>query len=230
MTTHGDWPSEPSRTVRRTAPKIGPNERCPCGSGKKYKKCCGRVDLVPPKPELFVDTRIYQVRVSLEWIEPEIWRRFLVSGDYTLAGLHYFLQDIMGWDGGDYHAHVFWTPKGKYGVPSGPRTDMIDESETSLGQIVQSDGREFMYVYDFGDQWRHVLTVEDVFDPEPGVKYPVCVAGERACPPEDCGGVGGYNRLIDMLKNPGDRSRDHIELMGNYDPGHFDLEAVNRGL
>ena len=224
----GQAPLESQQPRRST--KVKPNEPCPCGSGKKYKKCCGRLDMPPPRPEPFVDTRIYQIRVSLESITPEIWRRFQVPGDFTLAGLHCLLQDVMGWDGGDYHAHVFWTPNGKYGVPAGPYTDMIDESTTSLGQVVHSDGREFMYVYDYGDQWRHNLTVEEIFEPEPDLRFPVCVAGERACPPEDCGGVGGYDRLIDTLNNPSDYSRDRIDWIGDFDPERFDLEAINRRL
>jgi len=221
-------PPEPYQPHRST--KVKPNEPCPCGSGKKYKKCCRRLDVSPPRSEPFVDTRIYQIKVSLERITPEIWRRFQVPGDFNLAKLHCLLQNVMGWEGGDYHAHVFWTPNGKYGVPSGPYTDMIDESKTSLGHVVRNDGREFMYVYDYGDQWRHDLTIEDIFGPEPDVTFPVCVAGERACPPEDCGGVVGYQKVIDMLNNPNDYSKDDIGWIGDYDPGLFDLDAINRRL
>ncbi|NIA15100.1 MAG: hypothetical protein GWP08_13595 [Nitrospiraceae bacterium] len=87
-----------------------------------------------------------------------------------------------------------------------------------------------LYVYDYGDQWRHNLTVEDIFEPEPDANCPVCVVGERACPPEDCGGVGGYDRLIDMLNEPGDYSKDHIDRIANYDPEQFDIEAINHRL
>jgi len=217
-------PSQPHRV------KVKPNEPCPCGSGKKFKKCCGRTDVAPPQLKRLVDPRIYEVRVSLEWIDPEIWRRFRVAGDITLAELHYVLQNVMGWDGGDYHAHVFWTPNGKYGVPSGPYTDMIDESKVTLGEMIRNDGREFMYVYDYGDQWRHVLTVENILDRESGVDYPVCIGGERACPPEDSGGVSGYQRLIDMLSHPDEYPKDYVDWVGDYDPERFDLESINRRL
>jgi hypothetical protein len=221
-------PAFPERSQPKHTAKVKPNEPCPCGSGKKYKKCCGRIDAAPPQPKRFVDPRIYEVRVSLEWIDPEIWRRFRVPGDITLAKLHYVLQNVMGWHGGDYHAHVFWTPNGKYGVPSGPYTDMIDETKVTLGEMIHNDGREFMYVYDYGDQWRHVLTVENILDGEPGADYPVCIAGARACPPEDCGGVGGYQRLIDMLSHPDDFSKDYVDWVGVYDPERFDAEFINR--
>lgn len=218
-------PSPPRRST-----KVTPNTPCPCGSGKKFKKCCGRTDVAPPQPKRFVDPRIYEMRVSLEWISPEIWRRFRVPGDITLAKLHYVLQNVMGWHGGDYHAHVFWTPKGKYGVPSGPYTDMIDESNVTLGEMIHHDGREFMYVYDYGDQWRHILTVENILERESDVDYPVCIGGERACPPEDSGGVSGYQRLIDMLSHPDDYPKDYVDWVGDYDREKFDLESVNSRL
>ena len=90
----------------------------------------------------------------------------------------------------------------------------------------------FDYEYDFGDQWMHQLIVEERFPPEQGVKYPICVAGQRACPPEDCGGPWGYSDFVEAISNPDHRG--HEEMLewvgGEFDPERFDLESVNKKL
>ena len=88
------------------------------------------------------------------------------------------------------------------------------------------------YLYDFGDMWRHDIFVEAISPPEPGVQYPRCVAGAGACPPEDCGGPGGYERLLEVLGDPG---HDEYALWmewtgGGIDPDKFDLDSMNRRL
>jgi len=96
--------------------------------------------VTPPKPEQSIDPRICEIKVVLQWISPEIWRRFQVPGDFTLAGLHYLLQNVMGWDGGDYHAHVFWTPERKYGVPAGLYTELATTIPSGLTSTPSTNG------------------------------------------------------------------------------------------
>jgi len=108
---------------------------------------------------------------------------------------------------------------------------MNDEKEFRLKTVV-GEGDVFEYEYDFGDCWEHEIIVEKVMEPEAGIKYPRCLAGERACPPEDCGGPGGYEELLEVLDDP--RHEDYEDYRGwageDFDPERFDLEKVNRAL
>src|SRR5207302_231955 len=101
-----------------------------------------------------------------------------------------------------------------------------------LSQIVQAGVKKFTYVYDFGDNWRHIIQVEKVLEPAPKVKYPHCVKGSRAGPPEDCGGAWGYGSFLEAIQNPG--HAEHEEMLewigGEFDPEAFDLDALNEEL
>ena len=107
--------------------------------------------------------------------------------------------------------------------------DGEDEDAVTLAQVCPKAKSKLTYEYDFGDGWRHVIEVQKIVEPEPGVGYPVCQAGKRACPPEDCGGPWGYGDLLAAIDDPG--HEQHEELLdwlgGEFDPGAFDLEAVN---
>ena len=101
-----------------------------------------------------------------------------------------------------------------------------------MWQVLPECGAKFLYRYDFGDNWEHVVVLEKVLPPEGGVRYPVCLGGARACPPEDCGGVAGYERMLEALRDP--RHEEHGEWLDwlgrEFDPAAFDLDAVNRAL
>jgi len=108
-------------------------------------------------------------------------------------------------------------------------------TETTLDEVIYEDGQAFFYTYDFGDNWEHEVAVEKIITPRTGVKGikdPICVAGSRACPPEDCGGDYGYMELLEILKHP--RSRAYREMKewlgGTFDPKPFDKSEVNREL
>lgn len=175
---------------------------------------------------------VYQLKVALRGSEPLIWRRFQVRDDLTLAGLHKVLQAVMGWDDG--HLHEFMISGQRYGKPDRELwgTSVINERTVKLFQVLPKEGASFRYKYDFGDNWQHDIEVERRCPPEKGVEYPVCLAGERACPPEDCGGIWGYAALLEAISNPD--HPDHEErlewLGGPFDAEAFDLAAVNEAL
>jgi hypothetical protein len=176
---------------------------------------------------------IYRMKVTLRGSQPPIWRRIQVPGDVTLAGLHHILQAVMGW--WDYHPHQFIVGETYYGVPHPDyMMDMLDEGKVRLNEVA-AEGSRFVYEYDFGDSWEHVLEVEKILEPELGQEYPVCVKGRRAAPPEDAGGIWMYNYYVEATENPehpdypGDD--EFLEWVGGeFDPEAFDLDEVNAAL
>jgi hypothetical protein len=168
----------------------------------------------------------------LKGIDPPIWRR-IQTQDCTLEELHGIIQVTMGWE----FEHLYRFSIG--GVDyTDPELTSDDEAEdacgTTLSAVLPTGNRRprFSYEYDFGDEWLHQLTVEERFLPQEGVTYPVCVAGQRACPPEDCGGPWAYPDFVEAISHP-DHPR-HEELLewvgGDFDPERFDQEAVNNQL
>lgn len=172
---------------------------------------------------------VFQLKITLLGARPPIWRRVLVA-DCTLEELHFIIQDVMGWK--NDHLYDFEVGKERY-VGSDPMT-MMGEAETSavrLSGVAKLLDTKFHYTYDFGDDWRHELLVEAYGPPEEGREYPVCLAGARACPPEDVGGVWGYADLVEALKDPKhERHEESMEWLEDFDPEAFDLDAANARL
>ncbi|MDH7484783.1 MAG: plasmid pRiA4b ORF-3 family protein [Anaerolineae bacterium] len=179
------------------------------------------------------ETAIYQIKVTLEDSKPPIWRRILVRSDITLDKLHRILQVVMGW--GDYHLHQFIVGRTHYGEPHPDYEgflEMHDERQVKLNQIVPGEGFKFRYEYDFGDSWLHQVLVEKILPSEPGQHYPVCIKGQRACPPEDVGGIWGYYDFLQAIQDPHHPEHDeYLEWIGGeFDPEEFDLDEVNQAL
>jgi len=177
---------------------------------------------------------VYQLKVTLEGIRPPIWRRIQVRGDISLFKLHKILQVVMGWY--DYHLHQYIIDGERYSVIC-READMLgddfkDEKKVKLFRIIPGEKFKFVYEYDFGDSWNHIILVEKIFKPEEELMHPVCLKGKRSAPPEDCGGEGGYYHLLKALKNP--KHPEHEDMRNwagdEYDPEHFDVDAVNKGL
>ncbi len=170
---------------------------------------------------------VYQLKVTLQYITPPVWRRFQVRGRTTLAGLHRAIQVVMGWT--DSHLHEFVIAGETYGMPDADY-EVKDETEFRLEQVVPIPKLHFTYRYDLGDNWEHILLVEKILPPEPGRLYPRCLAGQNACPPEDVGGHGGYAHFLEAIRDPTDE--EHEEYLtwagGEFDPTAFDLEETNR--
>lgn len=172
---------------------------------------------------------IHQLRVTLLDTDPPVWRRIQLRADTTLGELHAILQEAMGWT--NSHLHKFVVGRTEYG-PRFAGLGFRNEDQTLLCQVAPKEGSVLMYEYDFGDSWEHEVGVEEVLPGEPGARYPRCVAAERAGPPEDCGGVWGYEELLEVLADP-----EHPEyeerldwLGGAWDPEAVDIEEINRRL
>ena len=175
--------------------------------------------------------RVYQIKITLVGGQPPIWRRLVLAEDTTLGTLHEIIQRAMGWH--NRHMHLFHVNGRLYGIPRIELYQTVeDESKVSLGGLALREKKKYRYEYDFGDDWRHEILVEKIVPADPQVRYPTCVKGKRACPPEDCGGIWGYAALLETLADP--TAPDHKELRGwvggKFDPEAFDLPAINARL
>ena len=174
---------------------------------------------------------IYQLKVTLNNSKPLIWRRIQVNSDITLYKLHQILQVVMGWF--NSHLHQFIVRGQYYGTPDPDfGFEVKNEKRIKLNQIVSRAGDKFIYEYDFGDGWKHIILLEKILQPEAGVRYPICLEGKRACPPEDCGGIWGYYNLLKAIQDPAHpEHEDMLEWLGDgFDPEEFDLEVINEEL
>lgn len=177
---------------------------------------------------------IYQIRVTLQDSEnPAIWRRLLVSPQITLERLHVILVAAMGWQ--DSHLHLFIISGAPYGEAS-PEWDLDvkDEKAVRLSDVLTVAGAAFEYEYDLGDGWRHDIALEEILEAQEGVRYPALVEGEGACPPEDVGGIGGYEHFRRVLADPDHDEHDHyvswagLASGADFDPARFDLATARR--
>jgi Plasmid pRiA4b ORF-3-like protein len=175
---------------------------------------------------------IYRLRITLADIDPAIWRLVEVP-DCSLGELHDVIQIVMGWQ--DSHLHQFVLDGKSFGpdTPYAPDLEVEDEEGVRLSQVFTDRKRpRILYEYDFGDSWRHEIRLEKMVKPEPNVKYPRCLEGARACPPEDCGGPWGYVDFLAAISDPKhENHRDMKEWIGGkFDPEKFSVGAVNKTL
>jgi Plasmid pRiA4b ORF-3-like protein len=147
-----------------------------------------------PLPELpaHSSATVHQVKVSLHGAKPPVWRRLEIPSTMTLDRLHAVLQTAFGWY--DIHLHSFETVCGEFGAPDCEDwTDHGDESTVALAQVARAEKAKVVYVYDFGDDWRHDIVVEKIRPGEAGVTYPRCTGGKGSPPDEDGGGIWVFN-------------------------------------
>lgn len=175
-------------------------------------------------------TTVYQVKITLNDVDPPVWRRVQV-GDCSLAELHRIIQLCMGW--GNCHLYAFEVDGVEYGDPeTADRGDYCDSRSRKLSQLASQGPNGFAYQYDFGDDWEHFVEIEKTLPAEPKTKYPRCVAGERACPPEDCGGAYGYEEFLEAIQDR--HHEEHEEMLewvgGKFNPEAFNMTKVNREL
>jgi Plasmid pRiA4b ORF-3-like protein len=176
---------------------------------------------------------LYRLQVTLIDAHLPIWRQIQVPGEIRLSELHGVLQIAMGWT--NSHLHQYRIGEKDYGIPDAESADylpeLIDERQVQLEAVAKAKTR-FVYEYDFGDNWRHQIVVEEIVQPTHTVEYPVCLGGERACPPEDVGGVWGYAEFLQALDDP--EHPEHEDYLtwvgGGFDRNKFDMQLVNRTL
>jgi hypothetical protein len=181
------------------------------------------------EPKRSAGNSIVSLKVTLRGIKPPIWRRLLVPGTMTLADLHQAIQAAMGWE--DCHLHVFDIAGRQYGDRD-TVDDVADEHRLTLNSLVKSGVARFAYTYDFGDNWEHTVIIEKRPPPLAPTSCPTCVAGKRNCPPEDCGGPWGYERLLAALADPAHPEHaEQIEWLGEeFDPDDFSVVIANATL
>jgi len=212
----------PCRSPKDAQPKFQPRTPAP----------------VPPGPD-----RVFRVQITLLDTSAAIWRQALVPADIRLGQMHRVIQTAMGWD--DSHMHQFIKGAREvlfraadqidddgFSLPGYVRPPLADEAKVRLDQVLPEVGATFGYEYDFGDGWEHAIEVEEILPRPADFTGPVCLAGERACPPEDCGGVPGYEDILRLLAQPPDRDdaddAERREWVDWFAPARFDLAAVDR--
>jgi len=153
----------------------------------------------------------------------------LLPAGFTLEKTHRVLQTVMGWE--NCHLYEFRIGRETFGPSDdGFGEEKKSDKKVTIGEALK-EGERFVYTYDFGDNWEHELVFEKLVQPEEGKLYPVCVDGSRACPPEDCGGIPGYEMILQALRGPKTQEeRELVQWVGRYNPEFFDLESVNRAL
>jgi yecA family protein len=173
---------------------------------------------------------MHRLKIQLTGVKPPVWRRVEIASDTKLPVVSRVLLMSMGWT--DSHLHAFEVGRTRYGVrdPDFP-DDTRSERSVTLAEIAPNPKDHFMFDYDFGDGWRHRVTVEAVTEATE-TDLPRCIAGARACPPEDCGGTYGYAELREVLADPthDEHARMREWAPENFDPGVFDVAATNKAL
>lgn len=177
-----------------------------------------------------------QFKITLKGVRPPIWRRIQVPSSYSFWDLHVAMQDAMGWL--DYHLHAFQLrspaggPRVEIGIPSDePYLDLRETLpgwEIAVPNYFTLSNRRATYLYDFGDGWKHSVVLEKIEPLEDSRTLPVCLSGRRHSPPEDCGGIGGYRRFLEIIGDP--THEEHEDMLvwvgGSFDPEHFDKNSI----
>lgn len=205
-------------------------------------------DWIPKRPNVTTTINmaassdiIYQFKISLKRSKPPIWRRIQVPSTYSFFDMHAVIQNAMGWLGGHLHEfnmkHPVTGQKIHIGEPrAGFGPEVFSEDHAQIGQYFIAEKQKAIYLYDFGDGWYHDIVLEKILTSEVNVHYPRCIAGKRACPPEDCGGVDGYAELLYILANPEHQQyqdkKEWMEEMGleDFDPEKFDVNSTSASL
>jgi DNA-binding transcriptional regulator YdaS (Cro superfamily) len=225
--------------VPRSIEILVPSSDLPKWKGKAITRTVREWTLIDPEARRSAKTDgrqtvIYRLKITLQHSDPEIWRR-IETPDVTLETLHNLIQVSMGWT--NSHLHEFVIAGKTYASSEVAMEDfdndrLIDDSGIRLSDVIPERGAkpQIDYVYDFGDEWRHRIVLETVTESEPGIRYPRCCDGERNCPPEDIGGVIGFDEYLEAIADPKhDRYDEFLEWMGPFDPEQFDaVETTKR--
>ena len=175
---------------------------------------------------------IYQLKISLLDIEPKIYRVVQVPAGITLRNLHKVIQKVMPWE--NCHLYQFVKGQTSYAPQSSQFSfsNGLSDRSVPLSDLLVKARQKLVYEYVFGDGWLHEIILQKIIPAEEGVRYPICVEGRYAAPPEDSGGPPGYCDLLEALNDPQHPGHDEArEWLGEeFDPEYFDLEKVNKQL
>ena len=178
---------------------------------------------------------VYQFKITIKGIRPPIWRRIQVPENYTFWDLHVAIQNAMDWDDAHLHEFIITYPNSKEKIRIGSNNDnsfifshILPEKKQKIADFFSLENKTAEYIYDFGDTWRHKIYLEKILSKEKNTKYPICIAGKRATPPEDCGGVWSYMNMLEILKDPNHPDyQDTISWLGGpFDSEHFDIKEI----
>ena len=181
--------------------------------------------------------KVYQLKLSMRGITPQIWRRIQVPENYTFLKLHDAIQAVMSWE--DYHLHEFEMINPETGELERIGTEdkdhenfcepFVPENKAKISRYFTLENKTALYTYDFGDNWQVKVRLEKILPRKEGVEYPICTAGKRAAVPEDTGGVGSYEYMLEILKDPEhEEYEDTVEWLGeDFDPEYFDPKDVS---
>ncbi len=174
-------------------------------------------------------SKILELDIVLQGSKPKIWRRVLVPDDMNFYELHFVIQFAMGWTHSHLHQFIVGRYQRRIGIPFEDDEEMEDSRELKINSILNAPKSKIVYEYDFGDSWEHLVEVKKLHEPEAGKTYPVLIGGKMACPPEDCGGIWGYQDLVEKMKQKGtDEYEELVEwLGGEFDPEEFDMDEIN---
>jgi len=170
----------------------------------------------------------YRLKVTLKGSQPSIWRRLLIASTENMEDVHIAIQIVMGWT--NSHLHEFIKGRDRYGVPDDDfPSDMRNEADYRLDQVLKQEKDKLNYIYDFGDDWEHEVVLEKILPFESSKTLPICLQGACACPPEDVGGIPGYMMFLEAFSDPSHPEHaDMVEWIGDaFDPEHFDLAETN---
>lgn len=177
------------------------------------------------------------LKISLDYSDPLIWREVVVRADIPFSELHHTIQILMNWQ--NYHIYEFNTEGYRIGMVFDDDIDdglnesnLLNADTTLLRDIITDKGELIRYVYDFGDNWKHTIEVMDITKVQPGEYYPVCLNGEMACPPDDCGGIHEYYHFLEILN---DKKHPEYPDLKAWMPRGFkadkcDLVKINKNL
>ncbi|MFM1932807.1 MAG: hypothetical protein RL226_2110 [Bacteroidota bacterium] len=174
---------------------------------------------------------VYQLLIELQEVSPTIWRRILIDASTNMRNVHHTIQLAMGWE----NCHLYYFDDGADKITQIDfleGDDFMEDTDVLLSTILKKEGDVITYVYDFGDDWTHKITLEKVLTDHKAPHLPYCLEGARNCPPEDVGGLPGYLEFIKIMANP--RLPEYEEKFdwygGEYDPEDFELEWVNEDM
>ncbi len=180
--------------------------------------------------------RVYHFKITLKGINPPVWRTIQVPETYTFWDLHVAVQDAMGWQ--DCHLHDFAVhnpqaqTKERIGIPDDDAEfdlDILPGWDHNISDYFSTKNSTATYVYDYGDNWEHAVKFEKIVPRDKEKKYPRCIAGERACPPENCAGIYGYQQFLEAIMDPGHKSHeDFLQWAGaDVEPERFSPNEVH---